>query len=70
MKQVTSSIPSIDFQMFTLPHLKHLNFTDDNSFEDRPVDLILGAESFSLILRTGVRREKRDEPVVQRTTLK
>lgn len=68
MKKVTSDIPPVDETVKSLDHFKNLDFADDSHLKNQSVELILGAEVFSLILKSGVRMGRANEPIAQETS--
>lgn len=51
------------------PHIRGLELADPDYSSADPVDLLLGAEAFAVILRQGLCRGGRNEPVAQKTVL-
>lgn len=67
MNKVTSSSPQVDENIKSFSHFHNLKFADENS-ANRPIELLLGAEVFSVILKPGVRIGKENQPVAQETS--
>lgn len=51
------------------PHIRDLPLADPQYRERDPIELLLGADVYSAILRDGLRKGKKDEPIAQRTSL-
>lgn len=61
-----------DLSFLLLPHLSDLKrseLADDDLKGNQPIDVLLGVEVLSSILRSGVRVGGESEPVAQRTSL-
>ncbi|KMQ84447.1 hypothetical protein RF55_17728 [Lasius niger] len=51
------------------PHIKGLTLADPHYLKDDPVDVLLGAEVYSIILEDGLRKGGPQTPIAQRTIL-
>lgn len=67
MKQLTNFALGVNSDFRSIPHLADLELADDNLTGNQSIELILGAEVLSSILRKGVRIGREDEPVAQET---
>ncbi|XP_046141752.1 uncharacterized protein LOC123987798 [Osmia bicornis bicornis] len=54
---------------FNLQHLRGLDLADDNPFSSDPIEMIVGADIYGLILQQGLKKGAANEPVAQDTTL-
>ncbi|XP_076660904.1 uncharacterized protein LOC143364423, partial [Halictus rubicundus] len=52
-----------------LSHIRDLELADDNPFDSAPIELIIGADQYGLLLLEGLRKGPVNEPTAQNTTL-
>ncbi|XP_076301460.1 uncharacterized protein LOC143219342 [Lasioglossum baleicum] len=52
-----------------LSHIRDLALADENPFSADPIELIIGADHYGLLLLDGLRKGKVNEPTAQNTTL-
>jgi len=50
-------------------HLTNLELADPNFMDSDPIDLLLGADVFAVILQAGLKKGKVHEPIAQQTSL-
>ncbi|XP_066589587.1 uncharacterized protein [Prorops nasuta] len=68
LKKVTNHMPAIGLNLQAFPHLAHLDYADDYDVIDSQVEVLLGVEVLSAILRPGVRRGIGNELIAQETS--
>ena len=69
LAKLTSYLPSIRVVKKPWPHLDGLELADPEFSSTTQIDLILGAEVYSLILEEGLRRGGPGTPIAQQTAL-
>ena len=69
LPRITSYQPRIDRCTRVWSHLQDLTLADPNFDSDGPIDLLLGADAFALILLDGIAKGRHGEPMAQRTAL-
>ncbi|XP_075990355.1 uncharacterized protein LOC142986007 [Anticarsia gemmatalis] len=70
MKKLMHSLPNHTFEKPTWSYLKNINLADPEFHISRPIDLLLGAEVYSLIMMGGIIKGNNEtEPVAQQTQL-
>lgn len=67
LPKITSSIPSVPIHSTHWPHLEELTLADPNFFQPRPVDLLIGADVYSRIIKEGMKKGPDDAPIAQLT---
>ncbi|XP_076686033.1 uncharacterized protein LOC143378078 [Andrena cerasifolii] len=69
LPRITSYQPRVDRRSSTWAHLKDLALADPNFEAEGPIELLLGADAFAIVILEGIARGHTGEPVAQRTTL-
>ncbi|XP_071652907.1 uncharacterized protein [Temnothorax longispinosus] len=69
LKSLTSYTPDQTHIKGPWKHITGLKLADDQLMSNDPIDIIIGADLFGMLLLDGVRKGPDDEPVAQNTTL-
>ena len=69
LPRITSYQPRLGTRTGSWAHLDGLVLADPDFTGDDPIDVLLGADVYSLVLAAGVRKGRWDEPVAQKTSL-
>ncbi|KOB71915.1 Uncharacterized protein OBRU01_11491 [Operophtera brumata] len=70
MKSLIKNLPSYSFSKPDWSYLDHITLADPEFNISRPVDILFGADIYSLILLEGIcRGEQNNSPMAQNTTL-
>ncbi|XP_046431027.1 uncharacterized protein LOC124184894 [Neodiprion fabricii] len=69
LAKLTSYVPPCRVLKNNWPHLENLELADPDSSSTRAIDLLLGAEAYSVILEEGLRKGDRQSPIAQQTAL-
>lgn len=67
LKKLTSYVPRLKTDVVTWSHIRDLQLADPNPGNPAPIDMILGADLYGLILRNGLRVGSPGTPVAQNT---
>lgn len=67
MKKLTRYIPTANSSLTQWPHLKGLPLADENPLSDEPINLIIGADLYGLIILDGLKKGNPDQPIAQNT---
>ncbi|GAB1869281.1 Peptidase aspartic putative domain-containing protein [Camponotus japonicus] len=66
LQKITSYKPQYTGDLSSWSHLSNLEFADD-FFNDDPIHVLIGANLYGAFLLDGVRKDKIDEPIAQKT---
>ncbi|XP_046417532.1 uncharacterized protein LOC124178336 [Neodiprion fabricii] len=69
LAKLTSYVPPCRVLKNNWPHLENLELADPDSSSTRAIDLLLGAEAYSVILEEGLRKGDQQSPIAQQTAL-
>lgn len=70
MKNLINNLPNHTFSKPTWTHIEHITLADPEFHISRPVDLLLGADIYSLIIQGGIIKGENDsQPIAQQTQL-
>jgi hypothetical protein len=69
MRQLVKNLPNQSFNNPDWSYLKHIQLADPKFYQSRPVDLLLGADIYSLILLEGIFKASSRLPTAQQTQL-
>lgn len=69
MKTLTEFLPAMEMFRSQWDHLERLTLADPKYFEPGKIDLLLGANVYANILRSGLRKGPRGSPIAQETAL-
>ena len=69
LQRLTSDIPSRDFSGLNLEQFKHLSLADPDFHISDRFDLLIGADLYGLLLRSGLERFPKNLLVAQNTAL-
>ena len=70
MKSLIKNLPNRSFEKPSWSHLEHINLADPEFNTSRPVDLLLGADAYALIMLDGlIRGPDSSSPLAQQTQL-
>ena len=69
LPRITSYQPRIGSRAATWNHLKELTLADPSFDSNGPIELLLGADAYALVLLDGMARGRPGEPIAQKTTL-
>ena len=64
-KTVTTILPSLQTQPQTWPHLKGLKLADPEFLTPRPIDIIIGADHYTQIIKPNILRHSASAPIAQ-----
>ncbi|XP_024869178.1 uncharacterized protein LOC112457272, partial [Temnothorax curvispinosus] len=69
LPKLTSSMPSLSHNKDKWDHLKNLKLADPDFHKKGKIDLIIGADIYSRIIKDGIIRGEPDTPIAQATRL-
>ncbi|XP_055309087.1 uncharacterized protein LOC129572976, partial [Sitodiplosis mosellana] len=69
MRSIMSGCPQFAKKTNNWKHLKGLNLADPHFMDTNKVDILLGVDIYGIILQSGIRKGKINEPVAQNTAL-
>ncbi|XP_076299352.1 uncharacterized protein LOC143218193 [Lasioglossum baleicum] len=69
LSSLSNYVPPRVITAVSLPHIRDLELADDNPFDSAPIELIIGADQYGLLLLDGLRKGTVNEPTAQNTTL-
>lgn len=69
LPRITSYRPRLSSNAHMWTHLRGIQLADPDFTGDGPIDVLLGAAAYSLVLADGVMRGGAGEPIAQRTSL-
>ncbi|XP_045457859.1 uncharacterized protein LOC123668109 [Melitaea cinxia] len=70
MNSLISNLPNQSFPKPTWPHIEHIQLSDPEFYISKPVDLLLGADIYSLIMMGGIiKGDNESQPIAQQTQL-
>jgi len=69
LPKLTTVIPSHSVENFNWPHLDALTFADPHFATPGPIDVLLGADVYGIILREGLIKGSIHAPIAQNTSL-
>ncbi|XP_076661083.1 uncharacterized protein LOC143364873 [Halictus rubicundus] len=69
LRSLSNYIPARATTDYRLSHIRDLTLADENPFSSDPIELIIGADHYGLLLLDGLRKGKVNEPTAQNTTL-
>ncbi|XP_076684104.1 uncharacterized protein LOC143377072 [Andrena cerasifolii] len=69
LPRITSYQPRLGSRSRTWAHLDDLPLADPDFTGDDPIDVLLGADVYSMVLMEGVRKGRLGEPIAQKTSL-
>lgn len=70
MNNLINNLPNQSFSKPSWPHIEHIKLADPEFYISRPVDLLLGADIYSLIMMGGIIKGDNDtQPIAQQTQL-
>lgn len=67
--QITGSLPQVSYMDSKWSHIRNLQLADPNYNKNSPVDILLGAEVYGLIVLPGLRKGQIHEPIAQNTAI-
>ncbi|XP_043468113.1 uncharacterized protein LOC122502234 [Leptopilina heterotoma] len=67
LKQITNYVPSADIEILQQPHLQGLDFADDELVNAQPIQILIGADLYGMIMRNGLKKGGNNQPVAQNT---
>ncbi|CAG9126303.1 unnamed protein product [Plutella xylostella] len=69
MKSLIKNLPSVSFNEPEWSFLNNIKLADPQFYISRPVDLLLGADIYSIILLEGICKQHENVPIAQQTQL-
>lgn len=69
MKQLINNLPNKSFVKPSWPFLENINLADPEFYVSRQVDILLGADTYSNIILSGIIRENNTSPIAQQSQL-
>ncbi|KAH9638504.1 hypothetical protein HF086_007474 [Spodoptera exigua] len=69
MKTLIKNLPTCSIPKPSWAYLKHIKLADPEFYKSRPVDILLGADVYCIILMEGICRENLNLPTAQQTRL-
>ncbi|XP_076301442.1 uncharacterized protein LOC143219323 [Lasioglossum baleicum] len=69
LRSLSNYLPSRVITAHPLSHIRDLTLADENPFSNDPIELIIGADHYGLLLLDGLRKGTDNEPTAQNTTL-
>ena len=69
MKQLIKNLPSCTLQKSNWSYLDHITLADPEFYKSRPVDILLGADIYSIVIMDGICRVNSALPTAQQTQL-
>uniref|UniRef100_A0A2H1VAB3 1-phosphatidylinositol 4-kinase n=1 Tax=Spodoptera frugiperda TaxID=7108 RepID=A0A2H1VAB3_SPOFR len=69
MKTLIKNLPNCSIPKPSWAYLKHIKLADPEFYKSRPVDILLGADVYCIILMEGICRENQNLPTAQQTRL-
>lgn len=69
MKKLINNLPSATLRKTKWEHLENLELADPDFYVSGPIDILLGADVYSMIIEDGVRKQDSSSPVAQHTKM-
>ena len=69
LPRITAYSPQLRTGVKDWTHLQGIPLADPHFTDDTQIDVLLGADIYSLILEAGIRKGREGEPIAQKTTL-
>ncbi|XP_064076363.1 uncharacterized protein LOC135194642 [Vanessa tameamea] len=70
MNTLISNLPNLSFPKPTWSHIEHIQLADPEFYISKPIDLLLGADIYSLIMMGGlIKGDNESQPIAQQTQL-